>query len=141
MVFLSACTLLILFRKDLGCPPSGTQGSLTALTIQVLVEHRLVFNDRLGGGHLDMTPEMVGSTVPPADHGLGRDAGHFLVNGFVAREGQVSTAVALVAVDIDHTGKLIGTIVANHDIHDSFCQTENIETAGLVNNFFHCLRF
>lgn len=61
-----------------------TRGGLTALAIQVLVEHGLVFNDRLGDGHLDMTPEMVGSTVPAADHGLGGDAGHFLVNGSVA---------------------------------------------------------
>ena len=61
-----------------------TRGGLTALTIQILVEHGLVFNDRLGNGHLDMTPEMVGSTIPSADHGLGGDAGHFLVNGSVA---------------------------------------------------------
>lgn len=61
-----------------------TQGGLTALAIQVFVEHGLVFNDRLGDGHLDMTAEMVGSAVPSADHGLGRDAGHFLVDGSVA---------------------------------------------------------
>ena len=59
-------------------------GDLTAPAIQVLVEYGFVFNDRLGGGLLDMTPEMVGSAVPPADHCLGRDAGHFLVNGSIA---------------------------------------------------------
>lgn len=61
----------------------GTQGGLTALTIQVLVEHGLL-KDRLGGGHLDMTAEMVGGAVPPADHGLGRDAGHLPSDGLVA---------------------------------------------------------
>lgn len=61
-----------------------TRGGLTALAIQVLVEHGLVFNDRLGDGHLDMTAEMVGGAVPPADHGLGRDAGHLPSDGLVA---------------------------------------------------------
>ena len=84
MAFLVRPASRISFRENLGCPPSGTQDRLTALAIQVLVEHGLVFNDRLGDGHLDMTPEMVGGAVPAADHGLGRDAGHFLVNGSVA---------------------------------------------------------
>lgn len=84
MAFLVRPASRISFRENLGCPPSGTQDRLTTLAIQVFVEHGLVFNNRLGDGHLDMTPEMVGSTVPAADHGLGGDAGYFLVNGSVA---------------------------------------------------------